>query len=760
MSQTQSTVDVSQILEPLTAAQREAVQCVDGPLLILAGPGSGKTRVITHRIAYLLHQGIRARNILALTFTNKAADEMRQRLEKLAPRESVWVGTFHRFCARLLRQHAELVGLKENYSIYDAQDSLRALKQTLEDAGIDLTHTTPETVANAISWAKNEVLPPEKYTARIGNVVGGFVERAYPEYQKQLLGSNAVDFDDLLMHVALLLQENAELRQSLDERYQFIMVDEYQDTNLAQYTIARALSQSFPNLAVAGDPDQSIYGWRGANLNNILDFENDYDVVRTVRLEQNWRSTPNILRVADQLISYNVRRKKKSLYTDRPEGKPARLVLYPTSREEADGIAERIVEEVEAGRRRLRDFAIFYRVNALSRYLENALRAHNIPYQIVRGLEFYQRKEIKDILAYLHLINNPDNDVALRRIINTPARKIGKKTIERLSEHAQRTGKSMLEAAHECDTIDTLTRQAKSAVRKFVAMYDGLRASATDSLTKIIKQVLDETGYHDWLFYSDVDEDRERLDNIEELVSDAQEFDELNEEEGTLQQFLEERTLISDTDDWDEQIDRVTMMTLHAAKGLEFPVVFIVAVEQGLLPHERSSDDADGEEEERRLMFVGITRAEDELQLSVAQYRSFRGRSKTTIPSPFLMELPREEMEMIEPMRFAVRHTESWSDDKWEDEFADDYSQVDPDEVDFNDIAATDDAPTEQPPVRRYPPHLFKHGVSVEHPQYGSGMVVSVSGTGRNRSATIQFDDGLLRTFRLSHAPLTPIPVD
>ena len=755
MSSPAHSSEESDILQPLTPSQREAVKHIEGSLLILAGPGSGKTRVITHRIAYMLNQGVSAHHILALTFTNKAADEMKLRLERLAPRQSVWVGTFHRFCAKLLRQHADLVGLQENYTIYDSQDSRRALKQSLDDANIDFTHTSIDSIASAISWAKNELMTPDEYRPRPGSVMGGIVDRVYPEYQRHLQRSNAVDFDDLLLYVAVMLKENDELRRILDERYQYVMVDEYQDTNAAQYTIARVLSHDNPNLAVAGDPDQSIYGWRGANLNNILDFEHDFPKVQVVRLEQNYRSTPNILRVADHLIAYNVKRKEKSLFTDRPEGEPVKLVAYPTSKDEADGIVAYIAEQVESGRRNLRDFAIFYRINALSRAVEAALRVFNIPYQIVKGLEFYQRKEIKDILAYLHLVNNPACDVALRRIINTPPRKIGKKTIERLNDHALRYGLTLLDAAREVDLIEAMSKPAKSALKKFVEIYDELRESAIAPLADVMRDVLDKTGYHNWLMYSDAPEDQDRLANIEELLTGAEEFDEQYNGDGGLEEFLEQTSLVSDTDDWEADTDRVTLMTLHAAKGLEFPVVFIMAVEQGLLPHERSSEDAEQEEEERRLLFVGITRAEEELQLSYSRYRTFRGRRRDAIPSPFLMELPREQMHIVECER-------SFEDNAWDDDWSDEPDVKFSSDEQIEQVELTtvpfDDWEVDQPFQQRFPAHVFRCGVSVEHPVYGGGSIIELRGSARNRSVVVRFfNDGIERTFRLSHAPLIPI---
>jgi len=762
---------VVELLEGLTTAQQEAVQHVDGPLLMLAGPGSGKTRVVTHRIAYLLHQGISPRNILALTFTNKAADEMRIRLERLAGHPSVWMGTFHGFCARLLRRYASLVGLAENYSILDAGDSRKAFKQALVDSKVELTYCSPESVATAISWAKSSLISPEDYQARPGNPTGAIVKEVYPHYQRALRASNAVDFDDLLMYTAQLLRDNAELRQELDERYRYIMVDEYQDTNMAQYAIIRALSQDVPNLAVTGDPDQSIYGWRGADLSNILEFERDFPNVQVVRLEQNYRSTPNILQVADALISHNVNRKRKTLFTDNAAGRPVRLIVFPDSRDEADSIAASILGEVSQGRRNFRDFAIFYRINALSRSLEFALRNLEIPYQIVHGLEFYQRKEVKDILAYLFLLHNPQHDVAFLRIINTPRRGIGKKSIQLLQQHAQRHGLCLLEAAREAGLIESLAKRSAVAIAKFVAVYDTLTVEPADQLENLITTVIDRTRYAAHLEKSAAEEDQERLANIEELVTAAQEFDQHHPEENRLQRFLEQASLVSDTDGWESDPDQVTLMTLHAAKGLEFPVVFIVALEQGMIPHERSQEDPDQLEEERRLLFVGITRAEAELQLSLAQRRMFRGTERLVVPSEFLMEMPREEMETVQPM-------EPLGDSRWEDE--DDFIDAIPgDEQYFQDNsdltaverrqASTDPNATRlmtaadllnqqaEQQQTRCSPGSFRKGMLVKHPEYGPGTILKLTGTGAKRTATVQFFTAGEKKFRLLHAPLQPV---
>src|SRR3954447_23287231 len=765
------------VFESLTPAQLAAVTHVDGALLILAGPGSGKTRVVTQRVAHLLQQGIAGKNILALTFTNKAADEMKARLARLVPLPTVWMGTFHRFCARLLRMYGEPVGLAENYSIYDMDDSRRMMAEAIIDEGIDLTHATPEAISHAISWAKNSLMGPDEYVPRRGHHLGGIVQRVYPAYQRRLLQANAVDFDDLLLHVARLLKENEDVRARLDERYRYILVDEYQDTNLAQYAIVRALSIDHPNLAVTGDPDQSIYGWRGANLSNILEFEKDFPSVKVVRLEQNYRSTKAILRIADQLITHNVRRKKKRLFTENPEGASVRLTAYPTQRDEADDIAERIATAIRNGNRRPRDFAVFYRTNALSRQLEHSLREHVVPYQIVNGLDFYQRKEIKDVLAYLHLLNNPRSDVALLRIINTPTRGIGKATIDRLRDSARMNGLPLLEAARQAGIIEGLPKKSAVAVAKFVAMFDRLGEVVHGAIEEIVGLVLSETGYREVLENSESEEEQDRLANIEELLTAAREFDVKHPEANSLEQFLEETSLVADTDAWETETDRVTLMTLHAAKGLEFPSVFIVACEQGLLPHERSRHDEEKLEEERRLLFVGITRAREELQLSYAQYRAFRGQACPTVPSSFLIELPRQEMQLADSVG-SRRTTPDWEegfepgaghDDGLEASQVPlveeaDYSQEEPASRGKQPKAAalTSGLTTaaellakhEKP---RISPNVFCHGMAVEHPQYGAGTIIALSGDGPKRTATVKFfSDGQERKFRLIFSDLTP----
>ena len=773
------------LLDRLNGPQKAAASHVEGALLVLAGPGSGKTRVMTHRIAHMIGQGVPAWEIVALTFTNKAADEMKRRLAMLVPGQKVWAGTFHKFCATLLRRYASLVGLKENFSIYDRDDQRKALKQAIEEAEVELFQYTPDEIANKISWAKNQLISPEEYTARPGDPLGSLVERTYEAYQRRLLEANAVDFDDLLYHVARLIRDHEDLRRALDQRFKYILVDEYQDTNLVQYMIVRGLSIDHPNLAVTGDPDQSIYGWRGASLNNIMEFEQDYPDVEVVRLEQNYRSTHAILSVADQLIRNNAYRKHKELFTENQGGTAVKLVHYSDHRDEADRIADQILDAVQEGRRQARDFAIFYRVNALSRTLEQALRRRGLPYQIVNGLEFYQRREVKDILAYLLLLNNPQDDIAFERIINVPARKIGKTTVGHLRRHARQYRMPMIDAAREALTIEGLSPRSAKMVAQFVSLYDELSPLVTQPVEELMGQVMVKTAYRDLLANSDKEEDQQRLANIDELLSAAREYDDEVGEEVGLEGFLEQASLVADTDALHTENDKITLMTLHAAKGLEFPCVYIVACEDNLIPHSRSKNDPDQIEEERRLLFVGITRAEEELQLSLAHYRTLRGSDFPTSASPFLLELPREQMDVRDmglgsrfdlPDFMPETDVEMTFETPWEGD-ADFSADSSPEEEVYDDQGAksgkggskkkksgsgghkllTAAQMAGESVSRRVDPELFQFGMLVSHPEYGSGKIVALSGRGLKRTASVDFFDGSQKKFRLAFATLQPI---
>ncbi len=765
-----------ELIHGLNDGQRSAVQQTDGPLLIIAGPGSGKTRVITHRIAFMIAKGIPSWQIVALTFTNKAADEMRNRLNKLSPGNLTWAGTFHRFCSRLLRQYASLVGLQENYTIYDMGDSKKVLKHAIANAEIDVKHFSADKIGNQISNLKNEGVSLEHFIPRPGNVMDKILSKVYPEYQKLLQMANAVDFDDLLLHCVDLLRDNPELRESLDLKFTYMMVDEYQDTNRAQYQLIRLLNHNVQNLAVTGDPDQSIYGWRGANISNILDFEKDYPSVSVVRLEENYRSTKSILRVADQLIENNVRRKKKKLITANDEGKPVRLVAYPSPQDEAADIADSIALAIQKGNRKAKDFAILYRTNWLSRAFEHTLRQCGVPYQVLNGHEFYQRKEIKDIIAYLHLLNNPNDRVAFERVVNIPSRKIGKVTLTRLQRYSRENSISMMEAARNCEQIETIKKAVGKRILAFVELMDGLSKEVDSEVEPVIRSVLAATGYREWLTDDGSEEAFERAGNVDELVVAAQEFDNEHPEDGGLARYLEQAALVSDTDVWESDANFVTMMTMHAAKGLEFPCVYVVGLEDGLLPHERSVGNDDEVEEERRLLFVGITRAEEELQFSRCLNRFRRGSYWPAIPSRFLMELPRDEMEI-----FGAQHQQAGMTaddlqraiDSMDVVDAPDFSDLPAIDIHASDAAISvggdlfgdkeDEPATKKSAVKkpsmaslmtgaelakqhqsnaaadRLEPEACEVGLEVEHVEYGVGKVIAMTGTGRKVTATINF---------------------
>ncbi len=734
------------LLADLTPAQREAVTHLEGPLLILAGAGSGKTRVITRRVAYLLQQGVRPGNVLAITFTNKAAGEMRQRVEQLVPGCRVWISTFHSLGARLVRQYADHFNLDRNFTIYDQAERNRLVKMALEDAGIDNARFTPENIQAAISRAKNQLLGPERYAQRANDFFGQVVARVYPAYEKRMRECNALDFDDLLYFPALALKNDAELRAELDARFRFVLIDEYQDTNHAQYAIARYLSVDNPNLCVVGDPDQSIYGWRGSDIRNILDFERDFPDARVLTLTQNYRSTKAILHAASHLIAHNKQRKPKDLITDNPQGQPVTLLTYETGADEADGIARRVRRAVEAKKRTFRDFAVFVRMNALTRALEQAFVKHQVPFQIVKGLAFFDRKENRDVLAYLRLLVNPRDDLSFLRAVNEPARGVGKTSLDYLREYAGPREMSLLEAAGEVKNVSRIKGKAAKGLAEFAALMRDLRAVLEGRPDEVIRAVLDRSGYRQMLTDSRDEEDEERLANVEELITAAKEFAE-EDPSRTISDFLENITLASDVDGWDERQDCVSVMTLHAAKGLEFPVVFIAAAEQGILPHERSLARDDQVEEERRLAFVGITRAKEECYLTHARLREFRGSALYAIPSLFLEELPRDAVEEIDLSASAAGRQQvmdEWrgggkaAEPGWEEAGVRPRAKVEP-----------------IPPAARTDGDGFAVGVLVHHPQFGAGRVTDVSGYGAMRRVKVRFASGGEKTLVLSHAKLT-----
>jgi DNA helicase-2/ATP-dependent DNA helicase PcrA len=731
------------LLEDLTPAQREAVTHLEGPLLVLAGAGSGKTRVITRRVVHLIRQGVRPHNILAITFTNKAAGEMRQRVEALLPNSRVWISTFHSLGARLLRQYADRLSLDRNFTIYDQADRNRVIKDALEGAGVDSVRFTPERIQAAISKAKNQLLGPERYAERANDFFTSTVAGVYPVYEKRLRAANALDFDDLLYWPALALKHDPELRAELDARFRYVLIDEYQDTNTAQYAIARGLSADHPNLCVVGDPDQSIYKWRGSDIRNILDFERDFPNARVITLDRNYRSTKLILHVASHVIAHNGQRKPKSLVTENPTGEPVRLLTFESGQDEADGIARRIAEAVNRKGRSYRDFAIFMRINALSRTLESAFLKHRIPYQIVRGLAFFERKENRDVLAYLRLLLNPRDDLSFMRAVNEPARGIGKVSLEHLRAYAEPREMSLLAAAEQVEKIPAIRGKAAAGLREFAKLIRELSQQVESPPDEVIRQVLHLSGYRDMLKGSSDQEDQERLANVEELITAARQFA-AEDSSRTINDFLENITLASDVDGWDDRQDCVSIMTLHAAKGLEFPVVYMVAVEQNILPHERSLRDSnDDVEEERRLAFVGMTRAKEELYLTHARVREFRGQAGYSVPSMFLEELPKDGVEAVDLSASAggsLRAMDEWrsgssaADEFWE-------------AAGVRPKRRGEMAPAE--PVAGY-----AEGMLVRHETYGHGRVTEVSGYGAMRKIKVRFSGAGERTFLVQKAKL------
>ncbi len=729
---------VRDLLADLTEAQREAVTHTEGPLLILAAAGSGKTRVITRRVAHLLQLGVRAGNILAITFTNKAAGEMRQRVEDLAPGNRVWVSTFHSLGARLLRQYADHFNLDRNFTIYDMSDRGRLLKMAVEDADLDNNRFSPDSIGAAISKAKNQLLSPERYAAGANDFYGQTVARVYPIYEKRLRDSNALDFDDLLLWPALALRNNAELRAELDARFRYVLIDEYQDTNHAQYAIARGLSIDNPNLCVVGDPDQSIYKFRGSDIRNILDFERDFPSARTLTLAMNYRSTKAILLAAGALIAHNKQRKPKDLRTDNAAGQPVTVLTYENGQDEAEGIAKRIREAVASNKRSYRDFAVFLRVNALSRGLETAFVRQRVPFQIVKGLAFFDRKENKDVVAYLRLLVNPRDDLSFLRAVNEPTRGVGKVSLEHLRAYAEPREMSLLAAAREVAKIPAIKGKAAAGLRDFAGLMTDLAKKADGPPDEVTREVLDRSGYRRMLLDSTDPEDQERLANIEELITAAKQFG-AEESSRTIGDFLENVTLASDVDSWNEKQDCVSVMTMHSAKGLEFPVVYLTAMEQGLLPHERSLGREDEVEEERRLAFVGMTRAKEELYLCHARMREFRGSTMYAVPSMFIDELPKDGVRTIDMSASAggtPAAIEYWrgggeaAQQGWSDAGV---------------RAKAAPIPPRTPPAAAG--GKYAEGMLVRHGTYGQGRITEVSGQGVLRKIKIRFAAAGERTF-------------
>jgi DNA helicase-2/ATP-dependent DNA helicase PcrA len=630
------------LLESLNPTQLDAVKHTEGPLLILAGAGSGKTRVLTHRVAYLIDQGLAApEEVIAITFTNKAAREMKDRVALLVGPDSrrMWVSTFHAFCARILRVHAEKLGYKREFTIYDGADQVRLVKRCIVELGKDPKRFNPRSFQAQISSAKNVLMAPDDFLRNTEGYIAENVAEVYDLYQKRLYENNAMDFDDLIMQTVALLELFPDVRERYQTRFKYIHVDEYQDTNHAQYRLVNILAAGYRNLCVVGDDDQSVYSWRGADIRNILDFERDYPEAKVVKLEQNYRSTQTILDAANAVVANNASRKAKSLWTAGDEGE--RIRVFAASDEYAE--ARFVVSEVERlieGGASPREISVFYRTNAQSRALEDVLVREGIPYQVVGGVRFYERAEVKDAMAYLSVISNPDDSVSLERIINVPKRGLGSTSVAKLQDYARRYGISLYQALSEADAAG-LTGAAKKACRGVRDLFEGLRVAAKEvPPAELIGAVLDESGYRKELEAEDTVEAESRLENLEELINAAREYERV-EPEPTLEGFLQEQALYSDQDSLISEGGSVTLMTLHNAKGLEFGHVFVVGMEEGTFPHARSLDEHNLEEE-RRLAYVGITRARETLTLTHAKLRSSWGEREYRMPSRFLSEIPDE----------------------------------------------------------------------------------------------------------------------
>jgi len=724
------------ILADLNPAQREAVEAINGPVLILAGPGSGKTRVITHRIAYLIKVcGVSPRRIMAVTFTNKAAREMEERLRKLA-RSSVdelTIGTFHAICARILRRDGKAVGVNPGFVIYDDEDQMTLVKRSLQALELDPKQHNPRAVHSAISAAKSRLWTPEEYLKHRHSYFDEIVQRVYERYQQFLSESNALDFDDLLLKVVQLFRQHSSVLSRYQSRYLHLQVDEFQDTNLVQYELMKQLAGKYRNLCVVGDPDQSIYSWRFADLRNILNFEKDYPEAKIILLEQNYRSTKMILETASHVISANQQRKPKGLWTENEVGVLPEIVETYTEQEEAQFVVNEIEELVGRGEFNRGDCAIMYRTNAQSRVLEEAFIRYGVPYRLVAGTRFYERREVKDVIACLRLVQNPNDSVSLLRIINVPPRGIGQRTVADLSRWARARGIAEYRAMQllagpkeeSAEHRPAFNSRTERALTGFVEMLEGfIKRSREMNLVELFDHIVENSGYREYV--QNLADGEERWENILELRTVAQQYRDLPPPDG-LSAFLEGVTLVSDVDSLDEQIDAATLITLHQAKGLEFPVVFIVGVEDGILPHIRSFDDPDQMEEERRLCYVGITRAKKKVYLVRAFRRSFMGSSNINQPSRFLQDIPPH----------LISGGERW---RGED------SELATAMYSWNRMAAP------RPDLPELSP-----GDHIHHPQFGEGVVVSYKPVKDDVEVVVAFDGAGVKKLLLSFARLEKI---
>ena len=723
------------LLDGLNREQQQAVQHTEGPLLILAGAGSGKTKVLTVRIAYLLAQGVNPYEILAITFTNKAAKEMKSRVEGLVGdvANRIWLSTFHSFCAKFLRFELDnFLGYNSNFTIYDTSDSQVVIKAALKALNLDDKYYPVGAMISAISDAKNKLMFASDYRKQARDFYQQKVADVYEYYERELRKNNALDFDDLLLVAVKLLQSNAAVLDKYSKRFKYVMIDEYQDTNHAQSLLAYLLSSHWKNIAVVGDADQSIYAWRGADIQNILDFEKDYPNCTSIKLEQNYRSTKIILDAANAVIDNNEGRPEKNLWTDKVEGAKIQHFTAQSEHEEAAFIGDTIVKKHDIHGIPYGDMAILYRTNAQSRVLEEALIKRALPYTMVGGTKFYDRKEIKDVLAYLRVLYNPFDDLSLLRIINVPKRSIGATTVSKLQDYARENGTSLFMTLTQLHLVDTIKGKTKEKLEEFGILIFTLVAEMDDkSVLDILEAILDRTGYLAQLEESTDPQDQARAENIGELLSVAKDFQDTNPT-GTVEDFLEQVALVNDVDSFEQEESKVTLMTLHAAKGLEFPIVFLGGLEEGLFPHSRTLMNPEEIEEERRLAYVGITRAEKELYISNATTRTVFGRTSSYLPSRFIDEIPAE---LVDSLRAKRR-------------IPDDIKPTVPRHM---SVASR---PVTKPIIRNEVIADWKVGDTAIHSKWGNGKVVNVSGEGAGMKLTIEFPTQGVRVVMAKFAPV------
>jgi len=757
MSESTNSVTVERIepLAGLNPAQREAVLHFEGPMLVLAGAGSGKTRVLTARIARLIeHHGVDPSRILALTFTNKAAGEMRERIARLLGEEpkGMWSGTFHAIGARILRKAAHHVGRTSSYTIYDEDDTLGVVKRIMEREGVPQKQWSPKVIASLISDAKNALVSPVEYDKLAMDPVSRTAAKVYRQMEPTLRAANAVSFDDLLVLPVEIFRKDEKTLASYRDRFQFILVDEYQDTNRAQFQFIKLLGSGHGNVVVVGDDDQSIYGWRGADIRNILDFEKEFATARLVRLEDNYRSTPDILHVANAAIIPNIGRKGKTLRPTREAGEPVTLVAALDERDEADFILEEIKARQNRENRGLNEFAVLYRTNAQSRALEDALRHDAIPYRLVGSVRFYDRREIRDLMAYLKLIANPSDEEAFRRAITVPKRGIGESSVDTLSARAREAHVPLSEAAAREDLQESLRPAARKALADFTRMINGLRERAKDtSVDVLIQELIGEIRYVEYLQAEGPESARDRIENVSALVNGAAEtvIDDGGEVGLTpLDHFLQHAMLVAGADALDPSADAVTLMTLHNAKGLEYPVVFLTGLEDGLFPLSQSFDDPPKLEEERRLFYVGITRAEEKLYLSHTEMRRRNGELLPSIKSRFLREIAAANLDEKKTLRVSTMGRGAPGRDMG---FSGAYASRRTHEV----PAWRRATPIAEAEVSQDEPRYVK-GERVKHKLFGDGSIAELSGVGREVKAVIDFDDETVgrKTIKLAYTTL------